>query len=130
MPKLLLALAARLFNRVESSTFSINPVPKVGVGIRKIRLLVACAWAKLGCCKLQLPASERPETVNRSSTPPLGAFGLGLPNWSKKNGNRASRVGPLAVMNDGMVLVDPLTNPLAITWNCGLVAGPVPPTAG
>src|SRR6267143_4854937 len=115
MPKLLLALAARLFNKVESSTFSINPVPKVGVGIRKMRLLVACAWAKLGCCRLQLPASERPDTVNKSSTPPLGAFGLGFPLASKKKGKRASRVGPLAVMNDGIVLVEPLTNPLAIT---------------
>src|SRR5258706_7559955 len=100
-----------------------------------MRLLVACAWAKLGCCKLQLPASERPETVNRSSTPPLGAFGLGLPNWSKKNGNRASRTGPLAWTKYGMVLVLPFTTPLAITWLWGFdptlgkipEAGLVPP---
>src|SRR5216684_1217526 len=110
--------------------FAISPVPNTGVGMRKMILFVTLAVLKLGCCRLQLPASVRPETVKRSSTPPLGAFGLGLPNWSKKNGNRASRTGPLAVMNDGIVLVDPLTKPLAITRNWGLVAGPVPPTAG
>ena len=97
--------------------FSIRPAPKVGVGMRQMMLLVCCAKAKLGCCRLQLPASDRPETVNRSSTPPLGALGLGFPLASKNKGKRASRVGPLAVMKDGIVLVLPLTMPLAITWN-------------
>ena len=46
----------------------------------------------------------------------------------KKNGNRASRVGPVAVMNDGVVL--PGATPLLTNWNCGLTAGPVPPIAG
>src|ERR1700730_18293639 len=101
-------------------------------------LLVSCATAKLGCGRRQLPASDRPETVKRSSTPPLGALVLGLPFELKKNGKRASRTGPLAVMNDGMVLVAPLTIPLAITWLWGFgpilgkipEAGLVPPGAG
>ena len=76
--------------------FAISPVPNAGVGMRKMMLFAALAALKLGCCRLQVPASVRPETVNRSSTPPLGALGLALPNGSKKNGNRASRTGPLA----------------------------------
>ncbi len=71
-------------------------------------LFVYCARAKRGCGRLQLPASVRPETVNRSSTPPFGAFGLGLPDGSKKNGKRTSRVGPLDVMNEGIPFVDPI----------------------
>src|SRR6266446_364157 len=118
--------------------FAINPVPNVGVGMRKIMLFAALAALKLGCGRLQLPASARPERVNRSSTPPLGAFGLALPNWSKKNGKRASRTGPLACTKNGMVLVLPFTTPLAITWLWGfaptfgkiLEAGLVPPGAG
>src|SRR6266436_1919637 len=118
--------------------FAIRPAPKTGVGIRKMMLFVDPAALKLGCCRLQLPASERPETVNKSSTPPLGAFRLGLPNWSKKNGNRASRTGPLARTKYGMELVPPFTTPLAITWLCGFgptfgkmpEAGLVPPAAG
>src|ERR1035438_7879763 len=78
MPRLLLLLVNWLFNRVESSRFSIRPVPKVGVGIRKITLFSDTAVAKLGCGStvllLQVPASERPVTVYRSSTPPLGAL--------------------------------------------------------
>src|SRR5260370_36925558 len=107
--------------------FSPRPAPNTGVGIRKMMLLVDCAVEKLGCGKLQLPASDRPETVNKSSTPPLGAFVFGLPFASKKNGKRASRVGPVEVMNDGMLLVEPLTIPLASTCDSGLVAGLVPP---
>src|SRR5580704_4492623 len=71
-PKLLLRFLAWLVKRVESSKFSINPAPKVGVGILKMMLLYCPAVLKLGCGKLQLPVSERPVTVNRSSTPPLG----------------------------------------------------------
>src|SRR5579864_3106299 len=99
--------------------FAISPVPNVGVGMRKMMLFAALARLKLGCCRLQVPASERPETVNRSSTPPLGALGLALPDGSKKNGNRASRTGPLGTTKNGMVLVPPLTRPLAITWLWG-----------
>src|SRR5277367_4417851 len=95
-------------------------------------LLADTAAAKLGCGRalalLQVPASERPVTVNRSSTPPFGAFMFTEPLELKKNGNRASRVGPVAVMNDGVVL--PGATPLLTNWNCGLTAGPVPPIAG
>src|SRR5580692_13099953 len=91
-------------------------------------LFACCAAAKLGCARLQLPASCRPVTVNRSSTPPLGSLVLTVPFALKKNGNRASRVGPLAVMKDGVVLSG--ATPSLVNWNCGLIAGPVPPTAG
>src|ERR1700690_1906838 len=109
--------------------FSTSPAPKSGVGRQKIIFSFASAWAKLGCCMAQLPASARPETLKRSSTPPLGALVLGVPSELAKNGKRASRVGPCAVMNVGIVLLD-VTMLLAIAWNCGLFAGPVPPTAG
>src|SRR5215469_17721168 len=117
---------------------AIKPVPKVGVGMRKMMLLAAFAALKLGCCKLHAPASARPLTVNRSSTPPFGLLRLAVPLALKKNGKRASRTGPLAVTKDGIVLVLPLTVPLAITWLCGLgptlgkmlALGLVPPGAG
>ena len=92
--------------------------------------LVANAPAKPGCCKLQLLAPASPETVNRSSTPPFGLLGSGLPSASKKYGKRASRVGPWTVMNVGMVLSAPLTIPLVIAVNSGLLAIPVPPIVG
>src|SRR5215467_202161 len=114
-PKLLLLLLAWLLSRVESSMLPIKPVPKVGVGMRKMMLLAAFAALKLGCCRLQLPASERPETVNRSSTPPLGLLVLAVPLALKKNGNRASLTGPLAATKNGIVLVAPLTTPFAMT---------------
>src|ERR1700675_1240460 len=93
---------------------------------------------KLGCGMLQLPASERPETVNKSSTPPFGELVFTLPLELKKNGKRTSRVGPLGVMNDGMALKVPFTTPLAITsasrfgpiFGYTLALGPVPPTVG
>src|SRR5215472_3748128 len=97
----------------------IKPEPNTGVGMRKIRLLAAAAWAKLGCVRLQEPASARPETVNRSSTPPFGLLVLAVPLALKKNGKRASRTGPLAATKDGMVLVEPLTKPLTIAWRWG-----------
>src|SRR5579871_294938 len=68
---------------------------------------------------LQEPASARPETVNKVSTPPFGAAVLGVPFALKKNGKRASRTGPLAVTNEGIVLVEPLTKPVVIAWLCG-----------
>src|SRR4029077_18387713 len=122
----------------ESSMFAIKPEPNSGVGMRKIRLLAAAAWAKLGCVRLQAPASARPLTVNMVSTPPFGLLTLAVPLALKKNGKRASRTGPVAVMKDGMVLVLPLTTPLAITWLCGLgptwekilARGLLPPGAG
>src|SRR5882724_8968403 len=107
--------------------FSITPAPKTGVGMRKMMLLVAWACAKLGCGRLQAPASPRPVMVNKSSTPPLGALVLGLPFELKKKGKRASRTGPFAVTKDGMVFLAP--SALA-SVTCGLVKGLVPPTAG
>src|SRR6202008_1210142 len=80
IPRLLPPCALWLASRVESSMFAISPVPNVGVGMREIMLFAALAASKLGCCRLQLPASDRPETVTRSSPPPLGALGLALPN--------------------------------------------------
>src|SRR5271168_1953128 len=115
---------------VESSMFSIRPAPNTGVGMRKIILFAESAVAKLGCCKLQLPASERPETVNRSSTPPLGALVFTLPLALKKKGKRASRMGPVAVRKVGMVLVEPLAIPVEMAVNSRLFAGLEPPTAG
>src|SRR6267154_2838491 len=128
IPKLLLRFAAWLLSRVESSMFSIKPAPKVGVGIRKMMLLTCWAALKLGCGKLQEPASERPVTVNKFSTPPFGALKLGVPLELKKNGKRASRVGPLALIKYGVVSRG--ATPLLVNWNCGLTAGPVPPMAG
>src|SRR5882762_3309201 len=128
MPKWLLLFAAWLFNRVESSKFSIKPAPKTGVGMRKMMLFAACAALKLGCGKLHEPTSERPVTVNRFSTPPLGALRLAVPLALKKNGNRASRVGPVDVMKYGVVSLG--ATPLLVNWAWGLAAGPVPPTAG
>src|SRR5262245_58555190 len=110
--------------------FSTRPAPNTGVGMRKMMLLVACASAKLGWEMLQLPASARPETVYRCSTPPFGALVLSVPLEFKESGKRASRVGPVAVMNEGMVLVAPLTMPAEITVASGLVAGLVPPMVG
>src|SRR5215469_7421964 len=78
-----------------------------------------------------MSASWRPLTVNKSSTPPLGALVSALPLLARKNGKRASRVGPLAVIKKGVESsgatrgCGPLVN-----VNSGLAAGPVPPTAG
>src|SRR5580693_2258943 len=115
-PKLLLRLVAWFFSRVESSRFSINPAPNVGVGIRKIMSFACSAALKLGCGRLQLPASVRPLTVNRSSTPPLGLLVFTVPFGLKKNGNRASRVGPLAVMKYGVESLGATELPANANW--------------
>src|SRR5579864_7600622 len=86
------------------------------------------AALKLGCGRLQFPASERPLTVNRSSTPPLGALKFTVPLLLKKNGNRASSVGPVGVTKEGVVL--PGATPLLVNCAWGLEAAPLPPTAG
>src|ERR1700722_3224360 len=127
-PKLLLRLLAWLVSRVESSRFSMRPAPKVGVGMRKMMSFTASAAAKLGCGRLQLPASLRPLTVKISSTPPLGLLVLTVPFALKKNGNRASRAGPLAVMKFGVESLG--ATELPANAHCGLLAGPVPPIAG
>jgi len=46
---------------------------------------ISLAVLKLGCCKLQLPASARPETVKRSSTPPW-VRRVGIADGVKVNG--------------------------------------------
>src|SRR5271166_1812599 len=119
MPRLLLLLVTWLVSRVESSRFSIRPAPKTGVGILNMMLFSATAVEKLGWGSavlfVQVPASERPVTVNSVSTPPLGELVFTLPLALKKNGKRASRVGPLAVMKDGIVL--PGATPLLVNWN-------------
>ena len=82
-------------------------------------LLSATAVAKLGwgskVLLVQVPASERPVTVNNVSTPPLGELVFTPPLLLKKKGKRASRVGPLAVIKDGIVL--PGATPLLVNWN-------------
>src|SRR6266436_4976687 len=98
---------------------AMSPAPKTGVGMRKMRLFAAAAAAKLGCVRLQAPASGWPVTVNRSSTPPLGALRLAVPLALKKNGNRASRVGPVDVMKYGVVSLG--ATPLLVNWAWGLV---------
>src|SRR6516225_8561095 len=99
--------------------------------MRKMMLLAALAALKLGCCRLQEPASDRPETVKRSSTPPFGLLVLAVPLALKKNGKRASRVGPLTVMKAGVASLGATRGwgPLVKT-NWGFTAGPVPPMAG
>jgi len=71
---------------------SISPAPKSGVGMRNIKLLAAIACAKFGCDNLHDTAPVIPAIVNRSCTPP-------------SDGNRASRTGPVAVMNFGRLFV-------------------------
>src|ERR1700730_8645488 len=69
---------------------------------------------------LQPAASARPVTTKRSCTPPSGvSFGLRL--------KRASRIGPLFVMNQGNAFFAPLSVATAIK---GFGLGLVPPTAG
>src|SRR5215470_9996607 len=128
IPKLLLLAAAWLLSRVDSSMLLIKPAPNTGVGMRKMMLFAAAAALELGCCRTQVPASARPLTVNRSSTPPLGLFVLAVPSALKKNGKRASRVGPLAVIKNGVASLGATRGcgPL-VNWNCGLTAAPVPP---
>src|SRR5712672_243436 len=76
---------------------------------------------------LHAPASVRPVMVNRSSTPPLGLLTSGFPPALKKNGKRASRTGPPAVMKDGTVFLAPSA---VASDTCGFKEGLVPPTAG
>src|SRR4029077_16721488 len=116
--------------RVESSMFSTSPAPNMGVGIRKMMLLFCWACLKFGCCRLQRRAPALPETVKNASTPPFGALLFGTPWEFAKKGKRATSVGPWAVMNEGMVLVEPDAIPCVMAWNCGLFGGLLPPTAG
>src|SRR5690242_11736771 len=107
--------------------FSSRPDPKTGVGMRKMTLFACCAAAKGGCTRLQPEAPARPETVYSVSTPPFGALVFTVPLALKKNGKRASRTGPPAVMKVGTEFVEPLAIPVEIAWNCGLLLGLEPP---
>src|SRR4051812_36026884 len=69
---------------------------------------------------LQPGASERPVITNRPCTPPSG-------DPSRLRTKRASRIGPLAVMNDGTTFFAPIK---VATATCGFVAGLVPPIVG
>src|SRR5215469_15400762 len=95
MPRaaLALALALRFVLIVVSGIASSRPPPNVGVGTRKITLLLARLVAKSGWLMLQ-PAglSDRPTMVNRSWTPPSGC------PLDRFLTNRASRTGPLAAI--------------------------------
>src|SRR5216684_111401 len=69
---------------------------------------------------LQPAASERPVITNRLCTPPSG-------DPSRLRTKRASRTGPLAVMNGGTTFFAPIK---VATATCGFVAGLVPPIVG
>src|ERR1051326_870125 len=128
MPNLLCEFAAWFASRVESSRFSISPAPNVGVGIRTIKLLYWPAVLKLGCGRLQDPASDRPVTVKRFSTPPFGALKFGVPLPLKKKGNLASTVGPFALRKYGTVSAGAVGLPA--NANSGLTGALDPPRAG
>src|SRR5262245_21041431 len=106
------ALAARFARMAESGIISINPAPKVGVGILKMTFRLAIAVAKSGCFRLQ------PGIANSACTPPSG-------DPSGLRTNRASRAGPFNDRNGGTLL--PI---LAANAICGFSAGLVPPEAG
>src|SRR5690349_15698759 len=73
---------------------------------------------KSSCVTVQVDGtSERPAMVNKACTPP-SAFPF---EFLMK---RASRTGPLAVMNEGNVFLEFANNA------CGLERGLVPPTVG
>src|SRR5258708_38754356 len=94
------ALAARLATSAASVTFSTNPRPKTGVGMRNMTLLRASSAAKFGCAILQPGVSDRPVITNRAGTPPSG-------DPSGLRTRRASRHGPPAVKNDGTAVLAP-----------------------
>ena len=115
-------LEFRLFRIVVSVKFSMSPAPKTGVGILKMMFRLRTWVSKSSCLMLQPGASLCPAITNRAWTPP-SREPSGL-NWK-----RASRIGPLAVMNDGKPLP---TNPRSevILATSGFTAGLVPPVAG
>ena len=123
MPRALLVdeLALRLARIALSVICSISPAPKTGVGIRKTMLLLRTCLSKSSCRILHPGASACPAITKRAWTPPSRL--PSLLNW-----NRASRIGPSRLMNEGMMLP---TNPRSAgTRNKGFTAGLVPPTAG
>src|SRR5580765_5638600 len=96
--------------------------------MRKMMLFTAFADVKLGCARLQAPASGRPETVKIVSTPPFGELTFTEPFLLKKNGKRASTVGPVGVMKYGVLSLG--ATPFVVNCACGFDAGPDPPIAG
>src|SRR5262245_44729336 len=134
MPRELLAapLAAWLARIALSGICSTSPSPNVGVGVRKITLLLATWIAKFSCEIEQPGASLRPAVTNSAWTPPSRVLsGLNL--------NRASRMGPSGLMKEGTTLLAP-RNVATATWGFGAGvqpgprlrkgAGDVPPVAG
>src|SRR3984957_20050594 len=119
---------AFMFARIsESEIASMSPAPKTGVGMRKIMFGFPPwpvsgfpAGRKLGWAMLQPAASLRPVMTNRSCTAPsLVPFGVRL--------NRASRMGPACVMNQGTTFFAPLRVAIPIS---GFRVGLDPPAAG
>src|ERR1051326_1931443 len=111
-------------------------MPKVGVGTRKITLLLVTAAAKLGWEMLHTGgASVRPLMVYSCCTEPSRTFN-GVPVESVVRGKRASSTGPFGRFStkDGMVLVALCAWPTVICGlplNCGVPCpGLVPPMAG
>jgi len=103
-----------------------SPAPNTGVGIRKIMFRFppwpvsgVPAGRKSGWTMLQPGASVRPVITKRSCTEPSLTPLLFL--------NRASRTGPLDVMNHGTVFFAPFKAATAIKGFC---AGLVPPASG
>src|SRR5882757_896576 len=124
---LLAAPIARFFRIVVSGMDSIRPRPKVGVGMRRLTLLLATWVAKSSCAMLQvllMPPDNEPSSrnviTNSEWTPPSAVpAGVRL--------KRASLTGPLPMINGGRVLRMPKA---VATATCGLVVGEVPPSAG
>src|SRR5258708_21291178 len=97
---LAIELAFLLARIAESGMASINPLPKTGVGMRKMTLLAWSAAAKFGCARVQPGPSVRPLIVNTAWTPPRREpSGLNL--------KQASPTGPFNLINDGMVFDAP-----------------------
>src|SRR5215469_4538423 len=120
------ALACMLARITESGIASIRPAPKTGVGILKIMFGFPPwpvrgfpAGRKSNWAMLQPGASLRPVITKRVCTLPSGTPLLFL--------KRASRIGPLDVMNHGTVFVAPFK---WATSGRGFCAGLVPPIAG
>src|SRR5215469_12545275 len=119
---------ARMFARMaESGIASISPAPNNGVGMRKVRFGFPPwpvnglpAGTNVGWSMLQPTASLRPVMVNNACTSPSGVpLELRL--------KRVSRMGPLAVINQGTAFLAPLRVAIVIR---GFAAGLVPPPAG
>src|SRR6516225_6733049 len=107
--------SAFIFFRIAvSGTASMSPAPNTGVGMRKMMLrfppwpvIGFPAGPKFGWAMLQPAASARPVMTKRLCTAPSG-----VPSGFRLK--RASRIGPLFVMNHGNVFFAPLSVATAI----------------